>query len=221
MTNLSSVRKPLALAAGATLAAAGAALLPAAGAQAATTCTDVQVVFARGSGELAGLGIVGTPLVSAITGDLTGKSVSSYAVNYGASYDQSSAGAGATDMTNHITSVAAACPNTSFVVGGYSQGASVTDIALGVPNFLGAGSSISTSLAPRIKAVVVFGNPLGMTGGHIPTSSTLYGAKAKEFCNSGDPVCGAGFNVIAHLMYAFDGSATTGATFAANLVKAG
>ncbi|KAG3119837.1 hypothetical protein PI125_g1705 [Phytophthora idaei] len=42
-------------------------------------CSDVHVVFARGSGEMAGLGICGEPLVSGITSDLSGMSVSSYA----------------------------------------------------------------------------------------------------------------------------------------------
>ncbi|RAW33141.1 hypothetical protein PC110_g10526, partial [Phytophthora cactorum] len=59
-------------------------------------CSDVHVVFARGSGEMAGLGICGEPLVSGITSDLSGMSVSSYAVSYLASMDQTSAGPGAT-----------------------------------------------------------------------------------------------------------------------------
>jgi cutinase len=186
----------------------------------AATCSDVQVVFARGSGESAGLGITGTPFVSSLTGDLAGRSVSSYAVDYGAAYDQSTAGAGATDMTNHVTSVAASCPNTRFVLGGYSQGASVTDISIGIPTLLGSGSVIPASLAGRVAAVVVFGNPLALYGQHIPTASALYGAKSKEFCNFGDPVCANGSNILAHLTYGSDGSTTSGAAFAAAAIRA-
>ncbi|KAE8887940.1 hypothetical protein PF004_g16967 [Phytophthora fragariae] len=88
-----------------------------------------------------GLGLCGEPLVSGITSNLGGMSVSSYAVNYAASMDQSSAGPGATDMTNHVVSVAKECPNTVFVLGGYSQGASVTAT-------LGSGGTIPENLGP-------------------------------------------------------------------------
>ncbi|OHV56549.1 cutinase [Pseudofrankia sp. BMG5.36] len=181
-------------------------------------CADVEVVFARGSGELPGLGITGGPFVSSLKADLAGKSVNSYAVNYAADVAQTSAGSGATDMTNHVTSVAAECPNTKFVLGGYSQGASVTDIAIGIPTLLGSGKTIPTNLAPRVWAVVVFGNPLALLGQHIPTASKLYGSKAQEFCALGDPVCGNGVNGVAHLTYGSNGMTTQGAAFAASKV---
>jgi cutinase len=187
----------------------------------AASCSDVDVVFARGSGELPGLGITGGPFVNSLRADLAGRSVSSYAVNYGAALDQSTAGAGATDMTNHVTSVAAQCANTTFVLGGYSQGASVTDISIGIPTLLGTGRTIPTNLAPRVKAVVVFGNPLALFGQHIPTASPLYGSKAKEFCNVGDPVCANGADITAHLLYGSNGATTSGAQFAAGKVNAG
>ncbi|KAE8880917.1 hypothetical protein PF003_g34830 [Phytophthora fragariae] len=44
-------------------------------------------------------------------------------------------------MTNHVVSVAKECPNTVFVLGGYSQGASVTAT-------LGSGGTIPENLAP-------------------------------------------------------------------------
>ncbi|KAJ8523967.1 hypothetical protein ON010_g17151 [Phytophthora cinnamomi] len=184
-------------------------------------CSDVHIVFARGSGEMAGLGICGEPLVSGITSNLGGKSVSSYAVNYLASMDQTSAGPGATDMTNHVVSVAQECPNTVFVLGGYSQGASVTDIAIGIKTTLGSGDSIPENLASRIKAVVTFGNPLKLMGQTIQSSSPTYGPKAIEFCSQGDPVCGNGFNTMAHVTYTTDGSVTSAAEKAAALVKGG
>src|SRR6185312_13605775 len=126
----------------------------------AATCTDIHVVFARGTADLQPLGIVGGPFVDAVRANSLGRSVSAYGVNYAAAIDQSSAGAGATDMTNHVVQYAAQCPGSRIVLGGYSQGASVTDIAIGIPTLLGAGRTIPTSLAPRIAAVVVFGNPL-------------------------------------------------------------
>ncbi|MFG1921359.1 cutinase family protein [Cryptosporangium sp. NPDC048952] len=186
---------------------------------ATAACSDVQVVFARGSTEAPGLGILGRPLVSAIQQQLPGLTVDSYAVDYAANISQTSAGPGATDMTNHIKEVAAACPNTEFVIGGYSQGASVTDIAIGIRTTLGRGETIPENLAPRIKAVTVFGNPLRLSRQTINSASQLYGQKALDTCATGDPVCGNGSNAIAHLRYAFDGSVTRSAQFAANLVK--
>jgi cutinase len=181
----------------------------------AVTCSDVDVAFARGSGEAPGLGIVGTPFTQSLKNDLPGRSVSVYAVNYAADLAQTSAGPGATDLSNHVKSVAAACPNTVFVIGGYSQGASVTDISIGIPTLLGTGTTIPTTLASRVKAVVVFGNPLRLYGQTINTASALYGSKALEFCNFGDPVCANGANILAHLTYGTDGSSTRGAAFAA------
>ncbi|KAF4034724.1 Cutinase [Phytophthora infestans] len=185
----------------------------------AAQCSDVHIVFARGSGEMPGFGICGTPLVSGIKSNLAGLSVSSYAVNYLASVAQTSAGPGATDMTNQVKVVAQQCPNTVFVLGGYSQGASVTDIAIGIKTMLGVGASIPEELAPRIKAIVTFGNPLKLMGQTIARSSQLYGSKAIEFCNLGDPVCANGFNTMAHITYPMDGSVTKAAAQAAALVK--
>jgi len=181
-------------------------------------CSDVHVVFARGSGEMAGLGICGEPLVSGLTSDLSGMSVSSYAVDYLASMDQTSAGPGATDMANHVVSVAQECPDSVFVLGGYSQGASVTDIAIGIQTTLGSGDTIPETLASRIKAIVTFGNPLKLMGETISSASSTYGSKAIEFCNMGDPVCGNGFNMMAHLTYPMD-SVSSAAEKAAALVK--
>ena len=181
----------------------------------AATCTDIHVVFARGSGEAPGLGITGTPFVSAVQANAAGRSVSSYAVNYAAALDQSSAGAGATDMTNHVVQYAADCPNARIVLGGYSQGASVTDISIGIPTLLGVGRTIPTNLSSRISAVVVFGNPLRLSGQNINTASPTYGGRALDDCNIGDPVCAAGVNILAHLTYGTDGSAAAGGAFAA------
>ncbi|MEU5096992.1 cutinase family protein [Streptomyces sp. NPDC020996] len=208
-----------ALVAAGALGAAGLTLAPSMAS--AAPCSDVEVVFARGTGETPGLGIVGTPLVSEIKKDLPGKTVTSYAVDYAANFSQTSAGPGATDMTRHVRSTAADCPGTSFVIGGYSQGASVTDIALGIRTALGTGQSIPTDLAPRVKAVVVYGNPLRLYGKTINTASALYGPKAKEFCNTGDPVCANGANGAAHLRYHLNGSVPEGARFAADRIKAG
>ena len=195
------------------VATAGATALAAPAA--AATCTDIHVVFARGTADLPPLGIVGGPFVDAVRANSLGRSVSAYGVNYAASIDQSSAGPGATDMTNHTVQYARDCPNSRIVLGGYSQGASVTDIAIGIPTLLGSGRTLPIELAPRISAVVVFGNPLRLQGQSINSASRTYGGRALDDCNAGDPICGGGINILAHLTYGFDGSAAAGGAFAA------
>ncbi len=189
-------------------------------ANSSSSCPDVNVVFARGTGEQPGLGIVGTPFAQAVASDLPGKTVTDYAVNYAADVSQASAGPGATDMTSHIVSLAAQCPATQFVIGGYSQGASVTDIAIGIQTTLGTGSVIPAADAAKVRAVVVFGNPLRLSGQTIAADSPAYGPKSDEFCNAGDPVCGNGSDILAHLQYATNGTAQQGAQFAAGKVSA-
>jgi cutinase len=79
---------------------------------------------------------------------------------------------------------------------------------------------LPAGVADRVKAVVVFGNPFGLTGRTIESASGTYGPRARSFCNFGDPVCQiGGFNSFAHLTYASNGSAGQGATFAASRIS--
>lgn len=203
------------------LAALVAGGLAAAAPAAAAPCSDVDVVFARDTGEPAGLGSVGRPFAQAVASGLPGLTVSSYAVAYAANSSQTSAGPGATDMSAHIASVAAACPGTRFVIGGYSQGATVTSIAVGIRAGSTSGTPIRSDLAPRISAVVAFGNPLGARGRTIASESPTYGPKSRDYCVTGDPVCGGGNSFAAHLAYNSSGSTAQGAAFATQLVHAG
>ncbi|WP_432512594.1 cutinase family protein [Kineococcus sp. SYSU DK001] len=206
-----------------TAAVAGAGLVATAAPAAAATCSDVEVVFARGTGEAPGLGIVGGPFVRALTSQLSDRSVASHAVDYAANTSQTSAGPGASAMSAHVRSVAAQCPGTRFVLGGYSQGATVTDIALGIRTGTTTGTPVPAELAGRVAAVVVFGNPLGLSGRTIATASPTYGPRSKDYCNSSDTVCGSApkTGTGGHLSYATNGSTTAGAQFAAGLVRAG
>jgi cutinase len=208
--------------AAAVVAATGAALLAGSSPAAAATCSDVDVVFARGTGETPGLGITGTPFVRALTAELSDRTVTSYAVDYAANSSQTSAGPGATDVSAHVSQVAASCPSTRFVLGGYSQGATVTDIAVGIRTGTTTGTPVPAALADRVAAVVVFGNPLGLSGRTIATASTTYGPKSKDYCNSSDSVCGSApkTGTGSHLSYASNGATSDGARFAAGLVRA-
>ena len=99
-------------------------------AAAADPCPDVEIVFARGTTEPPGVGGVGQAFVDSLRSQLGGRSVGVYAVDYPASRDfDTSTPAGASDASGHIQSMAANCPNTSLVLGGYSQGAGVIDLS--------------------------------------------------------------------------------------------
>lgn len=185
------------------------------GGQDAAGCPDVELVFARGTGEPQGLGIVGRPLASALAAELPGRTVRAVAVVYAAASSQASAGPGATNMSRRVAQVAQACPETRFVIGGYSQGATVTDIAIGIRGVGTRGEAIPAALESRVAAVVVYGNPLGLRGQTIAQASPEFGPKAIEFCNTGDPVCGGGNTFAAHLAYPRNGTVQDGAAFAA------
>ena len=53
----------------------------------ADPCPDVEVVFARGSGEPPGIGSVGGPFVDALRSQIGSRSLGVYPVNYPASTD--------------------------------------------------------------------------------------------------------------------------------------
>lgn len=196
-------------------------LTTATGASAATACPDVELVFARGTGEAPGLGIVGRPLERALADALPDRSVVATAVDYAASSSQASAGPGSGDMVAKVRARAATCPDTRFVLGGYSQGATVTDLALGIRTGVTSGTALSDDLAARVAAVVVYGNPLGLSRRTIAQAAPAFATRAVEFCNSGDPVCEpGGGRFTAHVTYATNGTVTEGARFAASLVGA-
>jgi len=182
---------------------------------------DVAVIFARGSGELPGLGIVGRPFVRAVRASLRDKCVSGHAVSYRALWNQTSVGAGATDLVDRVVSMAKRYPKLKFVLGGYSQGAMVVYLALGGRIWTdlamrGEYKTLPPRLAPRIKAVVLFGNPLVRWGAQVPRR---YASITREFCNPGDPVCTSGRNYLAHLTYGANGSAQRAATFSAQRIQ--
>jgi cutinase len=70
-----------------------------------------------------------------------------------------------------------------------------------------------------VAAVVVFGNPLNARGRTIEESAHEFGARTKEFCANGDPVCGGGANFAAHLAYPRNGDVQEAAEFAASQIN--
>jgi cutinase len=184
----------------------------------AQDCPDIEVVFARGTDDTPGLGRVGSAFVESLRSQVGGRPVGAYAVNYPASFDFLAAANGANDASGHIQYMVANCPNTRLVLGGYSQGAAVIDIIAAVPfPAVGFNSPLPPNVPEHVAAVAVFGNPSAKLG--VPlTISPVWGGRAIDLCNVGDPVCSDGRDFDAHSNYVYSGLAGQAAGFAAGLL---
>jgi cutinase len=175
-------------------------------------CPDAEVVFARGTGEPVGPGGPGQAFTDSLTGQLPGKSVNLYPVNYPATNNYAdSARAGAGDAVAHVQGTATNCPNTKIVLGGYSQGAGVMDMT---------SQQLSPQVANHVAAVALFGNPQSsyakqLSDNQIPPINPSYGPKTIEICLPDDEICAEGGNIIAHLGYV-PGATDQAATFVAH-----
>ncbi len=162
--------------------------LPQAG---AAPCPDVEVVFARGRIEPPGTGQVGEAFVDALRSK-TDKNVGFYAVNYPADTEVIQ---GANDMSRHIQSMAASCPDTRLVLGGYSLGAAVTDVVVAVPSAVfGYTKPLPLGMDEHIAAVALFGNGTRKVLGPVSELSPLYGHKTIDLCTAADPICNDNLN---------------------------
>jgi cutinase len=99
------------------------------------------------------------------------------------------------------------------VLGGYSQGSTVIDLA---------SNSMPAPVADHVAAVALFGEPTSsfssmLWGGQpLPTISPLYGPKTISLCAPDDPICSPGGNIMAHVSYIESGMTNQAATFAVN-----
>ena len=209
------------------------AQLSARAAAANDSCPNIEVVFARGTLEAPGVGATGQAFVDALNARVPGNTVDVYAVNYPASLDFGQAADGIIDASNKIEAVAASCPNTKLVLGGYSQGAAVagyttTDtVPAGLALPAGITGPMPPTIAPHVAAVVLFGTPdtwfLNLADHNAPpiTIGQLYAAKTLQLCATGDPVCfPGGLDRAAHSSYKNNGMADQAADFVARQLTA-
>lgn len=201
----------------------------------ADPCPDAEVVFARGTGEPPGVGGIGQAFVDALRAKAAPKAISVYPVNYQASADFTDGFQfaltvidGIRDATNHIQAVAADCPATKMVLGGFSQGAAVAafttsaDIPAGVPAAL-VPAPMPPEIATHIAAVTLFGKPsnqfLSDAGAPLITIGPLYVPKTIDLCATGDSICNGappGPPNGAHNSYIANGMIDQAAQFAAD-----
>jgi cutinase len=190
----------------------------------ADPCADVDVVFARGTGEPPGIGRVGQAFVDALTPQLGGRSVSTYGVNYPASINFLTTADGANDAAAHIAWMTDQCPGTQLVLGGFSQGAAVVSMLAGVPPVgntigrFGSAPPLPPPSADQIRAVAVFGNP-GQRFGTPLSSTGLFAGRAIDQCSPGDPICvQGGRDRAAHSNYELPPYSDRAANFVAGLL---
>ena len=202
--------------------------LPAASAQG---CPDVEVVFARGTGEPPGPGPTGQAFVDSLRSRVGGSSLEVYPVNYPASDQWGTGLDGIRDAGAHVVSTANSCPNTKMVLGGYSQGAAVMGFvtSAAVPDGIDPATvpkPLQPDVADHVAAVVLYAMPnvraMNFLGQPPVVIGPTYQAKTIKVCAPEDPVCSDGMNFAAHDTYADDGAMIDkGVAFAASRVGAG
>jgi cutinase len=201
---------------------------------AAQSCPDVDVVFARGTGEPPGVGGIGQAFVDALRSKTGAKSVGVYPVDYPAAADFADGVQfaltvidGIRNATDHIEGMAANCPNTREVLGGFSQGAAVAgfvtsaEVPAGVPAFI-VPAPMPPEVADHVAAVALFGKPsnrfLAESGAPVITMGPLYVPKTVDLCAPGDTICNGappGPPTAAHGSYATNGMVNQAADFVA------
>jgi cutinase len=199
----------------------------------AAPCPDVELVFARGTFEPPGVGGTGEAFVDSLREKLGSKSLDVYPVAYPASLDFQTAADGVIDASNKVQAVAAECPDTKIVLGGFSQGAAVAgyltadSVPAGFAMPSGLTGPMPAAVADRVAAVALFGKPssgfLQMVANTAPpiTVGHLYAAKTTDLCIPEDPVCSpGGGDSNAHNLYPADGLTDQAADFVAQKVSA-
>ena len=191
----------------------------------AEPCPDVEVVYARGTGE-EGLGATGEAFVDDLRPRLGAQSLGVYSVNYPASDEWATGVDGIRDAGAHVNAMAGACPKTKMVLSGFSQGAAVMGFVTSatVPDGVDPATvprPLDPAVAEHVSSVVLFGTPnrraMEFLGQPPVAIGPLYQGKTMKICAPEDPVCSQGLNFAAHNSYADDGaSIDQGATFAAS-----
>ena len=196
----------------------------------AEACPDAEVVFARGTTELPGVGPTGEAFVDSLRSRVGAKSLGVYAVDYPATTDFPTAVEGITDARNHVLATAASCPHTKMVLGGFSQGAAVTGFvtANAVPDGVSAldvPAPMPPDVANHVAAVALFGKPsprfMHAINDPPVTVGQQYLAKTIDLCVDNDLVCDPeGRSFSAHNEYVDTGMVDQGAAFVANQLQA-
>ena len=190
----------------------------------AAPCPDVQIVFARGTGEAPGVGPTGQAFVDGVRARAGAKSVDVYAVDYPASSDWPTGVDGIRNAGAHVATMAGSCPNTKMVLSGFSQGAAVMGFVTSAAVPAGVDPAtvpgpLDPTLANNVSSVVLFGTPnvraMNFLGQPPVVIGPLYEPKTLLVCAPDDPVCSDGIDFAAHNAYTAEpGAVDEGIDFA-------
>jgi cutinase len=174
---------------------------------ASAACPEAEVDFARGRQEPPGVGLIGQAFINSLRKKMSHMTIGSYGVNYPANTEVDVA---ANDMSAHAQSMAASCPNTKLVLGGYSLGAAATDVVVAVntPGF-GFTNPLPAAVDQHVAAVALFGNGTQRVLGPAPNFSPAFAGKTIDLCAPSDPICTRSFQNLqwaAHLQPSYVGS---------------
>jgi hypothetical protein len=206
-------------------------------ASAEPACPDAEIIFARGTGEAPGVGGVGQAFVDSVRAQAGGRSVDVYAVNYVASGNFNdrveiarTIADGVRDEGSRIDFMAATCPDTRLILGGYSQGAVVSELRTsetapaGVPADL-VPPPLAPGAADKVAAVVLFGNPSGQFlsqfGAPTIDGGPAFNDRTLQLCAQGDTICEGTFGgapTVAHALYPYNGMVSEGAGYAVSRI---
>ncbi|MBD1322525.1 cutinase family protein [Gordonia hankookensis] len=203
----------------------------------AATCSDVAVVFARGTAEPAPpIGLTGQSFVGALRSQLPGKSVAAQGVKYAASSDFNnrpkfvrSVVDGVKEAQNEVKTIAATCPRTRIVLGGYSQGAVVAGYATSGKITIAdryrqyesqVPAPLPANVASHVAAVVLFAPPsdrfISDVGAPRIRVGAPYEPKTVRYCIPGDTICNGapvGQPNALHVLYTVNGMPLDAAHF--------
>jgi cutinase len=158
---------------------------------ASAACPEAEVDFARGRQEPPGVGLIGQAFINSLRKKMSHMTIGSYGVNYPANTEVDVA---ANDMSAHAQSMAASCPNTKLVLGGYSLGAAATDVVVAVnrPGF-GFTNPLPAAMDQHVAAVALFGNGTQRVLGPARNFSPAFAGKTIDLCAPNDPICTRSF----------------------------
>ncbi|OBJ10897.1 cutinase family protein [Mycobacterium sp. 1465703.0] len=192
----------------------------------ADPCPYIHVIFARGTGEPAGVGPTGQAFIDNLHSGVGQRSLDVYPVNYPASDQWNTGIDGVRDAGAHVVSMAHACPKTAMVLAGYCQGAAIIGFITSatVPDGVDPSTvpkPLDPAIANHVSSVVLFGMPnvraMNVLGEPPVVIGPLYQSKTLTVCAADDPVCSDGLNFATHNSNAADAPMIhQGAVFAAS-----
>lgn len=203
----------------------------------AARCADIEVLWARGTAEPAPpIGYMGLAFVEALRNQTPGRSLRARGVRYAASDNFRDRGAFAHSVNNGVKSaqaeikrIAAQCPRSRIVFGGYSQGAVVVGYALvdrlQIPRQYQqyahyAPAPLPAGITRHLASVIMFGEPskrfIRDVGAPPISIGGRFLSRTARFCAPGDSICNGapvGAPTMQHGFYPFNGMTVAAAAF--------